>query len=437
MSLFPALVPQGTLLYHGGCAATVPNHTEWLAFEVPHAELFASGWCMTDGDALQPQWKEALGQDDGGHGKPRPSIPGWLQTYQTNRPLRLLYIDGMAAAKSDFGPLDTQDYLLSGNFARVPFDEWNRAHSLCQLATEWRLDGFIRMEAGFEIIKCNFSDGLDQLSARRRPPRDSPAATGLNMLLEYIRDVSARYNGIDASRVILDYSSMISAYFYPVNLTNPDPISNIPRLLSSTPAELSHIRSDLAALITKSHLHTSIDWQGVVDMISKRYSNRLQHMATDPPTFSFLATINELLNIYIDYDDLDHDSINACSEHYLLSVQPTTLQDRLIYTAIETVTRHICQTLFSVRDKLFEVQPEPQEQVSDDLTPSPAELIQSLISWLDWPDWKSCGTCALDEVCFVAVFPFGSAKDHYNPSCKNRTGLDMRDSSYWTPGRRN
>ena len=90
--------------------------------------------------------------------------------YQTNRPLKLLYIDGMSATACDFGPLDTQDIILL-NFTSDKIDEIKRAILLCELAEEWGVEGFIRMETGFEIIKCNFSDGLDFVSRKRRPDR--------------------------------------------------------------------------------------------------------------------------------------------------------------------------------------------------------------------------------------------------------------------------
>jgi hypothetical protein len=436
MSLFPAVVPEGTLLYHGDCRAEPPEWVDWMAFEIAHAEMFSLGFCrpIPNPDDRRHVSILELQLEEGGKTphRPRPIITsGWLQIYQTNRPLKLLYIDGMGAAKCDFGPLDTQDFLLSLTFDRHFFDESGRAKQLCELAADWDLDGFIRMEAGFEIIKCDFSEGMDLLSARKRPPLDSTASTGGFSVLEYIRDVSNRYNGIDASRVLLDYSSMVSAYFYPTNLSNPDPESNLPRLLYTTPAQLSRIRSDLGELIMKADPYTSVNWQGVVDMVAKEYSDRLLFMATDPPQREFIVTINSLLNLYVDYDDLAQDPVETCSKHYLLPVQPRTAQDRLIHAALSTVTHKICTTLFAVRDILFKEQRKPESYSS-----SAAELVRSLMTWLDWPDWKLCGQCALDEVCFVAVFPMGTAEDHFHPSCKNRTRLEElgRAPGYWWPG---
>jgi len=38
---------------------------------------------------------------------------GYFHTYRTKHPLRLLYLDGQAAAKSSFGTQDTQDKVCS------------------------------------------------------------------------------------------------------------------------------------------------------------------------------------------------------------------------------------------------------------------------------------------------------------------------------------
>lgn len=442
MSLFPATVPQGTLLYHGDCSESPPDHVDWLAFEIPHAELFTF-LCLPssshDDHSQQQQhlaaWELQM-SGGGGYGGPITPPPGsfrrgYLQIYQTTRPLKLLYIDGMGAAKSDFGPMDTQDVLLLNDPTRLAWDDFNRAKQLCTLASKWHIDGFIRMEAGFEIIKCDFSTGVELLSARRRPYANSSESIGALSLFEYIRDVSARYDGIGASRVRLDYSSMVSAYFYPANLSNPDRDSDLPRLVSSAPEHLSRMLSDLDGLIARADPEGSVNWQGVVDMIVKEYSGRLQYMLTDPPAFEFLAIINTLLNVYIDYDDPTEHPIEICSRHYLLPIHSSssTSQDQLIHAALSTVTHKICTALFSAREILLKEEPQPELHTSS----AAVDLIRSLVAWLDWPEWKFCGRCAVDEVCFVAVFPFGTAEDHFYPSCKNRTELENQDltSNYW------
>ena len=59
--------------------------------------------------------------------------------------------------------MDMQDIILL-NFTLHKFFDMQRAQQLCKLADQFGVEGFIRTEAGFEIIKCDFSSGLDFVS---------------------------------------------------------------------------------------------------------------------------------------------------------------------------------------------------------------------------------------------------------------------------------
>ena len=316
MSFFPARIPANTTLYHG-------THTqgqdpvkgmEWLAFEIEHAEVFARSMGRRPGgppgerppgggrpgepghggppDENNPEWKpfspppvervddQTYASPDGVP-PPGRGMPGYLQMYRTNRELsRLLYIDGMSAGKTSMGTLDTQDIVLRNvTDSTMPWADYQRAKDLCALGVEWGLEGFIRMEAGFELILCNFTDGLDFLSARKTPQYDRPEGYDEMSRFEYMRGVAARYQGITAGRLTIDHSAMVSAFFYPLNLTNPDQSRpDLPRLVSSEVEAIGHLKSDLRQVLSldRPQQHSGIDWQGVVDMIVTRYSDRLQ-----------------------------------------------------------------------------------------------------------------------------------------------------------------
>jgi len=103
----------------------------------------------------------------------------------------------------------------------------------------------------------------------------------------------------------------------------------------------------------------------------------------------------------------------------------------LLYSAFKAVTYRICETLFAVRDELVIKE---TDGIRDEFgsTENSIELISDLITWLDWSNWKECGQCAYNEVCFIAMFPFGNAEDHYNPQCLNMTAINSRmGGSYW------
>ncbi len=160
---------------------------------------------------------------------------GWLHVYRSTRPLRYVYVDGMSAGKTFIGTLDSQDYLLRrlrnldpGDWGVEiapggPMDEQSRAADLCKLCRVWQVDGVVRMESGFEIIQCDFSDGLEQVQVLQRPPILSDSEGDEFEFFEFVRGISERYQGIGASRTMVDYSSMVSAFFFPVNLDKSGP----------------------------------------------------------------------------------------------------------------------------------------------------------------------------------------------------------------------
>ncbi|CAK7265940.1 hypothetical protein SEPCBS57363_001844 [Sporothrix epigloea] len=155
-----ATIPAYTLLYHGLWAdkkdADNPEHIsppspEWLAFDAEMSYAIMGS-----------------------------SRRSWLLTYQTTRPVRVLYIDGESAALMGLGQLDSQMLLLYANVTgpRYPSrgswirPEYDRARGMCAWLKQqglrgrgWGYEGIVRMNVGFEVIWCDFwSDSLRLLS---------------------------------------------------------------------------------------------------------------------------------------------------------------------------------------------------------------------------------------------------------------------------------
>ncbi|KHN95001.1 uncharacterized protein MAM_07228 [Metarhizium album ARSEF 1941] len=255
MSLFLATVPEGVLFHHGTTRPESPSDPDRLAYEIEHAEGFTRSF-----GGPPRQTKPHPEPMPGGAANEQKIIgrtthlsdheTGWLHVYRTSRPLQFLYVDGMSGGKSANGTPDTQDYLLRsdpsyGKAEReasptIDLGERKRAQSLCKLCKEWNLQGIIRMEAGFEIIKCNFTDGMDQVQVFRRPgSRGRGKLWAETQHFEYLRGVAERNFDIRSSRTVVDYSSTVSAFFFPVNLANPDPKRpDLPRLSEASHAEL-------------------------------------------------------------------------------------------------------------------------------------------------------------------------------------------------------
>jgi hypothetical protein len=95
-----------------------------------------------------------------------------MLTYQTTRPIKCIYFDGESATLFGTGQLDTQMLHIFGNVSGPPssgsgfrglWPEYARAIGLCDWLEEkglggpGRYEGVVRMNAGFEMIWCNFS----------------------------------------------------------------------------------------------------------------------------------------------------------------------------------------------------------------------------------------------------------------------------------------
>lgn len=90
----------------------------------------------------------------------------------------MLYFDGSSSAKGPTGWLDTQEVLQNRRGAPVlsPLgwrDECYRIDALCAWGKDKGVDGFVRMDTAFEVMWCNFEDGLDLISRINMTAPDS------------------------------------------------------------------------------------------------------------------------------------------------------------------------------------------------------------------------------------------------------------------------
>lgn len=135
MSFFPASIPNNTLLYHGTHEESPFTGMEWLAFEIEHAELFAwssppprkfPGYHPPPMEFMKEFTDDELPENTFKH--------AYLHIYRPKRPLsNLLYVDGMSAAKTPMGTMDTQDLILRNNGSKSTHPGWDfeRGEDLC------------------------------------------------------------------------------------------------------------------------------------------------------------------------------------------------------------------------------------------------------------------------------------------------------------------
>ncbi|KAL7931813.1 hypothetical protein V8C35DRAFT_103400 [Trichoderma chlorosporum] len=476
----PVVVPEGTSLYHGGYFERPPDGPEWLAFEVEHAENFArvpKGGprgrrpCRQEQlDSLSAEQKplgESETESDGCDTDGR--VRGYFQTYQTTRNVQLLYLDGTSAGKSPLGTLDSQDDVLcqgNGPDWSSPGSEMYRAKMLCDLVTEWGWDGIMRMEIGFEIIYCNFSSGLQlDSSVRTLISDDKMTADGYLGAYWWSRAAAERYDGLGGDRVQMDFSSMVSGFFFPINISHTLPERpDLIRLAAAQREHLLDIRTYLQSVFAEPRKFI-VNWQAVVDMIIARFSNRLVTMASASiSTDFFIGELESATLTYLDAPRLPGDvtlaeeddgdknrtaeAIERCASHYLKPALPLkknwTESDALIHTALKTVTQHICSELYLMRSILLQASPgTPPDAYRIKRSAESAHfekavdrthaMLRKLLEHLSWTTWRKLQPCAVDQVLLTAMWPLGDSVDHFSPGCVSAQDITGYRRGYWTP----
>ncbi|PHH74265.1 hypothetical protein CDD82_5028 [Ophiocordyceps australis] len=459
-SFFPATMPRGTLTYHGSLDSHSPTGPEWLAFEVEHAQIFAQAWLLNVVQSPVRDQKLLTKSSSVQH-----DLQGYLHTYQANRDLNLLYVDGMSAGKSDLGTLDSQDLVLLAAHPHKtpnlsPIDEMFRAKHICELITSWGYDGFMRMEMGFEIIYCDFNNGLNLVGITPTANRASSGKAAYTTTPQWARAAAERYDGVGGDRIRLDFSSMVSGFFFPINVSSTDPHRpDLPRLGAAEASQLMDIKSHLHTVSLRDRAYNT-NWQAIVDMIVSRFTARFNLMAS--PRTCLQDFVHEIFVSTGTYHGITPtrragqedeekgnrtaEAVELCTKHYLLPThldrQAWTLEDSLIHTAVETVTSDICNTLFLIRalmldtDASLEDSVEHSHMIRSDVGLQGAlqkgrQLLLDLRQRLSWPVFKKPPVCAVDEMILTPMWPIGDAEDFWHPDCQPLDKIVFNRGDYW------
>ncbi|KAF9007435.1 hypothetical protein BDQ17DRAFT_1237861 [Cyathus striatus] len=292
-TIVPATLPAGTILYHGTYSNRIPINPEWVASDTEHARYF----CL-------------------GHGTTDNNRGCWQLTLVAKSPLKILYFDGSSAAKLEDGPIDTQDILLWGKSRPdMLLAENIRIRKLCDWGRKYGIHGFLRMQAGFEIMLCDFFKDVEVVSFLNLatdivlppdillgpsnvskyetledpllpqptswPPLPIPENL-LGMAVDMV-EVGTWHNYYPGdTRVRLDLSRAISFYD-----TDSFP-SLVPlrhgkerwyhRVDGISTKDVQTLRNRLDEILTEDQWEhaTSVDWRAQFHVITNRYSERLE-----------------------------------------------------------------------------------------------------------------------------------------------------------------
>lgn len=255
-----------------------------------------------------------------------------LYIMTTRRTLKLLYFDGQAAALTYWGTLDSQMVLLQNGVPdnlseHLVFDEGQRAIDLCGLVQELQLDGIARMNAGFEVLLCDYAAAGVELSFSsnvtvpgntereqdptlpRDPNRVPPFGFGNEFApqssWEWIRSGTWHYgiSGTDAgstkeTRIDLDFCGLITYYDpYLRSLSghhgrgpregeiyqNGWGLRKGHRLLGISHKDINTVKKwvkQISSAVTSGQKHCSgIKWQALTETIANQHRTRAMEIS--------------------------------------------------------------------------------------------------------------------------------------------------------------
>lgn len=97
-------------------------------------------------------------------------------------------------------------------------------------AKEWqgKIDGFIRMEHGFELILCDFEKSADIVQMERVNMENALTdRDGGVSLLDFLKAIVARYHSIGGERVKVNYDDFVMALLQTWIFSTASPISHV------------------------------------------------------------------------------------------------------------------------------------------------------------------------------------------------------------------
>lgn len=442
MSFVPGFVPPGTVLYHGMNSKELPHGLDWFAFDPEYSFTM----CCNIGHTF---------------GSPH------MATAQVVEPLKIFYIDGASASLSkDLGTMDSQCFLLDD-----PVDTWNdydefaRGARLCRLFEEngVQLDGFVRMNTGFELLMCNMSNPKVEYVMNMAVPvgdKDNTKRSSLedgqtfftkdrygNVLVrpgrkfnyfdyDWVKSMEHTHEGEGEEKVELDYRGFVTVYGmegsrdidFPKNVSQH-------RLLTGSEELRQELRTQLweADKYTKTYDPYRINWRAITDALVYKMAPILGQIQdgfkeleagtkTHEDVSAHLNGITSMLRLrFVGDEELGnstrHDieaQVERCGNTYSANFHKYDLTpfEEKIHLAITMVSTAVCSVVLETADWANQVNSSSTESTTD----TPLTLhsqVTSLLESLNWSYFVSCRhRCKDNEVCYLPSWPHGGREPH-------------------------
>ncbi|KAN0142167.1 hypothetical protein V8E53_000629 [Lactarius tabidus] len=445
-SLVPVTIPIGTILYHGRSNSRIPDSPDWLAFDFEHSYMLCSQSC-------------------------------YMISLQAKRDLRLVYFDGLSAGKMKDGRMDSQDVVAWGRPRPDKHSsESERIETLCEWGKPLGLDGFIRVGFTFEVMLCDFRNGMEVVSLLDiippnrtfipwnlpgNPSRPMPGPPRLpsgwrGSPLDSVRSAFEAFlagswddHAPGEIRVRPDYAGFVT--FYDTSLTSlvearygKDRLHL--RLEGISTLDSERVRGELQIVLTREKDRASgVDWGSITRIVVERYADRLEYLRflLSPNTTIFQNALERagvsrvqllvMLAPYITTADIPKQLPPSANLNWLAPIALRcattqtshipliflTPQEARIHAAVENTLREICRRLALVWVEFFDVEAVDEAGATKAIEVARGH-VDELMDWLNWSVWVRCKPeCSLGELCYVPSWPYLKGEDPYDltPHC--------------------
>ncbi|WAQ91159.1 hypothetical protein PtA15_14A39 [Puccinia triticina] len=448
-SIVAGVIPRGTLLYHGANnRKSPPSGMEWLSFD---PEMAYSVHAVREGETA-------------------------LYTYSTQRPLKIIYLDGQSASVGTAGYMDSQSLLVNGSVPKevqefgplnVLRGEYRRAEGLCDVGKRLGFEGIVRMNTGFELIWCDFGNGLDLIGETNttdpfqtqgdNPAQHNPVFHVKSSPLpseapwEQTRVATLQYHDPGETRVKLDANSFISFYDRVDSLSekriamNQQYKRSMHRLHGISQEDFANVLDRLENVIARKNSEgwevnqNDPDWQAIVQKIIHVYSSRLtdlDHLLRDGERNATMKAMDvrrltyAMLMRYVSFSNFSRIdtswmdvAITNCTMAFTTTERARenlTESSRVLMGAIEGTLERLCRTVASMFTETVKLDlPNSyynlnRNPMDDSLLEEKAKVdvvmwkrkLQHLLAWLGWPDGLRCEPqCSANEICMIPMWP--------------------------------
>ncbi|KAI5839979.1 hypothetical protein DFP73DRAFT_483166 [Morchella snyderi] len=371
----------------------------------------------------------------------------------------------MSAALGGEGTLDSQNVFLYGKVVDDGWghrmEEYKRAKELCEWANglgEGVVEGFVRMNSGFELLWCDFESESIELVSRlnvtvptsEKPPNGSHphhppgqrSPFALESRWEWVRSATWHYTSPE-DRVKLDYCRMTSYY----NVSHPSGVKRSHRLTSITPEQAEAVKTEVVHNLLNENVYcTGIDWREVADGIARKYLERiielreLLRMRPTPETVKRARGLSHAIVMpFLQTSDKSTEAaMERCVKEYTGRIDLSRIgnSERMLVGAVEGVMQSICKLAFGVYEDF-------SGPIDKEIVVNARESIGELVDWVDWAGWHRCEeSCGWNEVCAVPLWPIlgtpwsKGADDELwaRPRCVSIEFMETGNGG-WGPGR--